>query len=163
MEAALQQHGYGNSYPPIKELHFFCRISIKNPLGVLVTLEKKDRKAWVDIAKGLGIIAVVIGHSGSSIAHLLYWFHMPLFFVISGFLFKPIADWITLYAWANRRARQLLIPYISFLGLLVIVEFYLNNKYIGLHEISGILSQIFSRAEGISVGFILPFGTLPAL
>lgn len=37
-----------------------------------------------DIAKGIGIIAVLLGHSKIGV-DIIYTFHMPLFFVISGY------------------------------------------------------------------------------
>lgn len=44
-----------------------------------------------DVMKGIGIIAMIIGHM--SIPHFLYdfifSFHMPLFFLIGGYFFKP--------------------------------------------------------------------------
>jgi polysaccharide biosynthesis protein PslL len=46
----------------------------------------KQREIWIDVAKGLGIITVVIGHSEIPFAkHYFYWFHMPLFFILSGY------------------------------------------------------------------------------
>ncbi|SUY94743.1 acyltransferase [Klebsiella pneumoniae] len=60
------------------------------------------REAWVDYAKGIGIILVVFGHvnrglysagiqlSGSSYLltdSIIYSFHMPLFFFLSGLVF----------------------------------------------------------------------------
>lgn len=63
----------------------------------------QDRLGWLDAAKGAGIILVVFGHvwRGLQAAGLLaagpifeavdravYLFHMPLFFIVSGFLFQ---------------------------------------------------------------------------
>lgn len=45
---------------------------------------KEERIEWVDIAKGIGIICVVMGHIFQSqmLAHkIIYLFHMPLFFI----------------------------------------------------------------------------------
>lgn len=45
----------------------------------------------IDIAKGIGIILMVIGHACYPhiyIFNCIYIFHMPLFFFLSGFLFK---------------------------------------------------------------------------
>ena len=45
-----------------------------------------ERIDWIDIAKGMGIFLMVIGHT--TLPHILsktiYLFHMPLFFVLSG-------------------------------------------------------------------------------
>ena len=44
----------------------------------------------ISIAKGLGIILMVIGHAGcpSWMFYFIYLFHMPLFFFLSGYCFK---------------------------------------------------------------------------
>lgn len=91
----------------------------------------KKRETWLDIAKGIGIISVVIGHSGNPIAHqYLFWFHMPLFFILSGYLFKKIEDPLDLRLWIKRRSTQLLIPYASFGILISIIMFFLNFSVI---------------------------------
>lgn len=76
------------------------------------------------MAKGLGIIGVVLGHSGNEIAHhYLFWFHMPLFFLLSGYTFKALNEKGEFFPWLKRRAKQLLIPYISFAVIITIVKF----------------------------------------
>lgn len=97
-----------------------------------------SRKRWVDVAKGLAIIAVVFGHSGEkSITHYLFWFHMPVFFALSGYFFKPINNIKHLWEINLDRAKKLLTPYICY-GLLLTIAtyFYLNDKKnpIGLVE-----------------------------
>lgn len=44
----------------------------------------------LSIAKGIGIILMVVGHSGCPdvLNRFIYLFHMPLFFFVSGYLFK---------------------------------------------------------------------------
>ena len=107
------------------------------------TSDFKQRQPWIDIAKGIGITAVVLGHSGSSIAYYLYWFHMPLFFIISGYLFKPHEDWATLSNWLYKRTCQLLIPYLSFLIIIVTVEFYLGNRCFDAYKVASSFSLNF--------------------
>lgn len=59
----------------------------------------KKRILWVDYAKCIGIIAVVAGHainnvSGKSLDvayNAIYWWHMPLFFMMGGFFLKKIS------------------------------------------------------------------------
>jgi len=66
-----------------------------------------QRVLWLDVAKGLGIILVVIGHAlgglidspagrgfpqGREIFLAIYVFHMPLFFFLSGLLVRPRID-----------------------------------------------------------------------
>lgn len=44
------------------------------------------RIEWVDIAKGIAIILMVVGHEiGGNARIFIFSFHMPLFFILSGF------------------------------------------------------------------------------
>ncbi|WP_430603302.1 acyltransferase family protein [Enterococcus sp. DIV0724b] len=47
-----------------------------------------SRVQWIDYAKGVGILSIILGHSGFPQMKYLFWFHVPLFFIISGFLNK---------------------------------------------------------------------------
>lgn len=51
---------------------------------------KAERIDWIDAAKGIGILLVIIGHSISifSIRGAIFSFHMPLFFICSGLTFR---------------------------------------------------------------------------
>lgn len=55
------------------------------------------RYAWVDYSKAILIFLMVLGHSSmpETIKTYFYAFHMPAFFVISGFLYKPKPFWYT--------------------------------------------------------------------
>lgn len=47
----------------------------------------KERLVHIDVAKGIGILLVAFGHLvkfGSYTSNVIYSFHMPLFFVLSG-------------------------------------------------------------------------------
>ena len=44
------------------------------------------RLPYMDVAKGMGILCVIIGHMGNeTINRIIFSFHMPLFFLISGY------------------------------------------------------------------------------
>lgn len=46
------------------------------------------RLQWIDTLKAIGITLVFLGHSGAPFHDGIYLFHMPLFFIISGFLWN---------------------------------------------------------------------------
>jgi len=46
------------------------------------------QKQYWNIVKGLGIIAIVIGHTGSPLWTYVYMYHLALFFFVSGYLYK---------------------------------------------------------------------------
>lgn len=48
----------------------------------------KNRSPYWDIAKGIGIIAIVLGHSCYFAVGFVYLFHMALFFFVSGYLYS---------------------------------------------------------------------------
>jgi polysaccharide biosynthesis protein PslL len=84
---------------------------------------KQKRELWIDIAKGLGIITVVMGHSGNELAHhYFFWFHMPLFFILSGYIFKAHTNTSEFLLWLKKRTKQLLIPYISFAIIITVIK-----------------------------------------
>lgn len=127
------------------------------------TSDFKQRQPWLDIAKGIGITAVVLGHSGSGIAYYLYWFHMPLFFIISGYLFKPQEDWAALSNWLYKRTCQLLIPYLSFLIIIVTVEFYLGNRCFDAYKVASSFSFNFFPGGKFIGGFYTTFWFITCL
>lgn len=79
----------------------------------------KTRIQWIDIAKGLGIILVIIGHAGTPniIGKYIYGFHMPLFFIISGYLYSSIHQSGSLKELIQKRYKNYLVPYFV-LGLI---------------------------------------------
>lgn len=75
----------------------------------------KTRFDDIDILRGLGIIIMVMGHVGfSGIFDVwIHTYHMPLFFVISGFFFKKRENF-NVKALIAKKAKTLLIPYLFF-------------------------------------------------
>lgn len=83
-----------------------------------------ERTHYIDIARGIAIILVVIGHGISeystgftTLENIIYSFHMPLFFVISGLVFR-VKDGDTFPAFAKKRAKGLMLPYLLFAALI---------------------------------------------
>lgn len=71
-----------------------------------------ERKKWADIAKAIAIIAVLVGHTSGIpgiLSRMIFTFHMPLFFIFSGYFLKRPND--TKSA-VKKDARALLTPYI---------------------------------------------------
>jgi fucose 4-O-acetylase-like acetyltransferase len=87
------------------------------------TLKKDDRQVWVDILKGIGIIAVVAGHIGGLLAPEFGLMRMPLFLFVAGFLFKVHAD---KREYLFKKFVHLLIPYICFLFLLYTPQAFMS-------------------------------------
>ena len=78
----------------------------------------RGRITWVDVTKGVAMFLVFFGHLGvqwfpalDRTLDAIYTFHMPLFFVTSGFFFHARYGFGQL---AAKRARMLLVPYYVF-------------------------------------------------
>lgn len=85
----------------------------------------RARLAWLDILKGFGIILVVLGHvyQNDLVFDWIYSFHMPLFFVAAGFVYKltPVLKHI------KRRLFTVIVPYFSF-GLIILFYWYFIER-----------------------------------
>jgi fucose 4-O-acetylase-like acetyltransferase len=82
----------------------------------------------IDILKGLLIVLVVLGHSDFEYTREIYWFHMPAFFMISGFLFSSKNVTLELLPFLKKKILSLIIPYFTFLICFSIVSFALLDK-----------------------------------
>lgn len=76
----------------------------------------RNASLWIDIYKGIGVSLVVLGHINANVRlqTFIFVFHMPLFFFISGYLFKPQAG---LRDYAKKKILHLIVPYCSFLAV----------------------------------------------
>ncbi len=89
-----------------------------------------ERTSWIDFLRGILIVLVVVGHSQVGFSKYIYWFHMPAFFMLSGYLFKPVANWKDWKSYALKKTTSLLIPYSLFLILFLVARclyFYLTQ------------------------------------
>lgn len=82
---------------------------------------KNNRLSFIDVAKGFGIILVVLGHCLAYECHnklffMIYAFHMPLFFFLSVFLYKS-KDSAT---YLSGKIKTLLVPMIIFQSVNVV-------------------------------------------
>ena len=57
-----------------------------NSINQSMTEPSTKRIAWIDMAKAIAILLMVIGHEASgNIYTWIFSFHMPLFFILSGY------------------------------------------------------------------------------
>lgn len=115
----------------------------------------KPRIEWMDVAKGIAIILVVLGHTlmfETPIVQAIYSFHMPLFFLIAGYTFRT-KDQIEVI---KASAKQLLIPY-CLLFVLTKLPFFFGQASLDPSMIASVIAGFFF-ADAIPV---VPFGFEP--
>lgn len=90
-------------------------------------MKKKIRVDYFDIARGITILLVILGHclpKDSISRQLIYTFHMPLFFLISGYFFKEKE----MGAEIKSCNRSLLKPYL--ISSMFIMIFFVTKAFI---------------------------------
>ena len=87
---------------------------------------ENKRIEWLDIAKAISIILVVLGHAGHPFLDVyLGWFRMPLFFFLSGVLFKPVL-FKNFGRWAGNKTYRMILPYFVY-GIVIFVIFNMQS------------------------------------
>lgn len=84
-----------------------------------------QRLVWLDQARGFCILLVLLGHiqtTPSTLWALIYTFHMPLFFVISGYLWddKNLFKY-SFKVFLYRKFNKLIVPYFKIAGVCLIL------------------------------------------
>ncbi len=72
----------------------------------------KQRDGVLDAMRGIGIVLMVLGHSGFGGTSFIYLFHMALFFMLSGYFFRPAEDAQGLGRFCLRRVVTLWLPFV---------------------------------------------------
>lgn len=135
-------------YYRILAFHVFCKFANHFRLNM------KERIEWIDTAKGICILLVVLTHAANPLgityplADVLITFRMPLYFILSGLFFKTyngFGDFIV------RKINKLIIPYTFFFLLLsVFIPFALYQWFDftiwgytgnGIHNLAYIFSE----------------------
>lgn len=110
------------------------------PIENINTGNITQRISWIDNAKALGIIAVFYGHIVEKIFltyayaipsadlqyKLIYSFHMPLFFLLSGYLVKETQHRNLLMFMKNKFMTRI-VPFFFF-NLLILPCYFINEK-----------------------------------
>ncbi len=110
---------------------------------------ERKRIDWIDCARGIGILLVMVGHGVDGLLRaLIFSFHMPLFFILSGRTFRPSKDGRAWQRNVKRGARQLLIP---------LAAVYLMRAAVTLWQSPGLLVEA-SYWKGFFCTFVFGSG-----
>ncbi len=91
----------------------------------------KPRFPEYDIAKGIGVLLVVIGHVQELPFPFLVWifsFHIPLYFFLSGLFVKKETSEPFLTA-LKKNAKGLLVPYCVFSAIFILLDVLLKDPF----------------------------------
>lgn len=72
-------------------------------------MDAKGRIEWIDFAKGIAMLCVILGHLGSDLANrVVFGFHLTVFFLLGGYTLKPAGFGGEFLA---TQFRKLMVPY----------------------------------------------------
>jgi fucose 4-O-acetylase-like acetyltransferase len=93
--------------------------------GQAVVGRNGRRVEWVDAAKGVGILFVIAGHVWwrGPVRDAIYSFHMPLFFLLSGYMVKPQSTILLI----GKQMRSLLVPFVAFSLILIAADLSIES------------------------------------
>ena len=108
------------------------------------------RTEWIDRAKGIGIILVVIGHStqylytdklAAAVTAVIYSFHMPLFFLLSGMYAESSLERRGTKEFLADKLRTIVYPYVVYSLFEGSYRYALGKTtgftdFVGLHQIA---------------------------
>lgn len=87
-------------------------------------MEDIKRYDWLDMAKGIGIVLVVMGHTLFPLHSVIDVFHMPLFFILSGFTLKTAS----MDTFLMKKIDSIFIPFIFFSIVSVPFSFLVSHE-----------------------------------
>ncbi|MGN1337712.1 MAG: acyltransferase family protein [Candidatus Coprovivens sp.] len=114
---------------------------------------EKKRVNYIDIAKGISIICIILGHLGiKSIDKVVFTFHVPIFFIISGYFLN---DKINNREFIKSKFNRLIIPYF-FICLVIIIL----GSTIGIMKgefLSSLIKWCYASFYGSGITYNEPF------
>lgn len=78
-----------------------------------------NEERYINVLKAIGIISVVCGHLFEE-CRWMFMYHMPLFFILSGYTFKP--NKYSFGDFVKKKFRHLIIPYFSYFLLILVLN-----------------------------------------
>ena len=104
-----------------------------------MTSAKSVRYNWIDWSKSIAIFLVIWGHvpMQSETHTIIYSFHMPLFFLISGYLYNPKG---TIKEELYKDLKTLLLPYLIY--QFIFYPYWFVRELIVPHQVINIHNSI---------------------
>ena len=114
----------------------------------------------IDILKGIGIILVVFAHAGCPEYQFFYLFHMAIFFIATGFCFKPerLENFKSLLLLIKKRIISLYIPFVLgnillwFYDQFLIINCKMENSFSFFNIVKQIIRSVLLLGTPYSAG-----------
>ena len=119
-------------------------------------LNKKNRIENIDVVRGIAMISIVLGHLGNSdINRIVFTFHLPVFFLITGYFLNANTSY---KSFLIRKVKTLIIPYYFSCFLVICSAIIINLVFdngVGLKKM--ICRWIHASLYGAGDNYTQPF------
>ena len=125
-------------------------------------MDTQQRNIVLDMMKGIGILLMMLCHlvyADGPIKQFIYSFHMPLFFIIAGYLAKDLTDNSQYAQFTIKNAKRLLLPYAVTMLMLCA---WGGVQAFAKQDISYFLRHLFSMLSASADGWDSPWGLIYA-
>ena len=114
----------------------------------------KRRDESIDLLKGIGMVTVVLYHSGMKGIIINYFtsFHMMLFFFVAGYCYKQRC----LSEIVRRKARSLLLPYFIMSSFYTVINYFVDIRHGIRLPMESYLRNIFISSMSFGAVWFLP-------
>lgn len=120
------------------------------------TQARSNRIEYIDIAKGLAILSVIMGHMGWEYAdRIIYPFHMPLFLICSGYFISEKKDF---KSFRKEKMKRLILPY-AVTCVCVCTLSVLANLVLGMVNkiLPDLVKWVYASFYGSCINYETPF------
>lgn len=120
----------------------------------------KERLQWIDIAKGICMISVIMGHLGASEFSFVYAYHLVTFFILSGYTLRKKA---LTGAYLKDKFVRLMVPYFITCATVTVIDVInaiVLDQIVTTKEITGIVYNDIVRSFFAS-GTFKTLGSIP--
>ena len=132
---------------------------------VLAMCKITNRIQWIDVAKAIGILLIILSHTleNGLFRQAIFSFHVPLFFFLSGLTYHGVKKGV----WKKRFFR-LYLPYVIF-SLVSIMAFAVAAHFLpGLQDVNvgigkGIVGMLYGNARTGNMKWNEPLWFIPSL
>lgn len=119
---------------------------------------KVNRVEWIDVAKGIAIILMILGHCisiDSWFRLIIFSFHMPFFLIVSGYFYKRTNFKIFI----KKQVQGLLIPYCIAITIEYTLKIIFQNWPLQNTVITGFFSIITGLSYTSKISYVHAVGT----
>ncbi len=117
--------------------------------SIVSNIKLNNRNLYIDFVRGCAMLLVLLHHCGSPFRNIILLFHMPLFFILSGYTYYLIDNKFyegNILSYVKNRFKKIIIPYFvfEFINALIYIAIQVFKHNIKAISLSSMLYSIIT-------------------